>query len=411
MKPIGEALDVLMTHFTPRGVTTVALGDALGAFCAERVVATLALPPFDNSAMDGYAVRAAETTTTTEADPVTLPVSQHLRAGGGTPGALAKGTAARIFTGAPMPPGADAVVIQENTDCGQQHVRIHQAARAADNVRAQGSDVAFGQTLLDPHAPIGPAEIGLLASQNIARVTVFERPTVAIMSSGDELVELGANLAPGQIVNSNAHTLAAMAKQAGATPVILPVLADDLPTIIEGVIEGLKYDVLVTTGGVSVGQYDLMQEGFKGAGVELSFWKVAIKPGKPVAFGTANATPVVGLPGNPVSAMVTFKMLVEPGLRAMAGDEAPFPILHTAKLAHATRHRAGRLELARGKIETRDDTLWVRLASTQSSGAFSSAAGQDALCVLPADLTEFHKGQAVQVLCWGQRWSGPRSAL
>jgi molybdopterin molybdotransferase len=236
---------------------------------------------------------------------------------------------------------------------------------------------------------LGPGELGLLASQHHAQVTVFRRPRVAILSTGDELIDVSDAPQPGKIVNSNAYALAAQVREAGGEPWILPNCGDDLERIVQLVRAGLRADVLLSVGGVSVGEYDLMGQAFVRAGVTQGFWKVAIKPGKPLSFGVKDDTPVIGLPGNPVSAMVTFEVFVRPGLRKMLGDPQPFRAHGRVRLAHPHRHRTGRTELARARLERRDGELIADLRRLQGSGSLPSMVGVDAYVVLAADQEQF----------------------
>ena len=392
MRSIDEALAEILPHFTPLGSERVGLDRALGRFLAEGVRARVDLPPFANSAMDGYAVRA-------ESVPGPLPVRGESRAGGPWPEALVPGTAMRIFTGAPLPEGADAVVMQEDVTREGDTARFAEAARVGQHVRARGEDLAAGASLLEAHAELGPGELGALASQHRGAVYVFRRPRVAILSTGDELIEVSDAPSPGKIVDSNAYAIAAQVQEAGGDPWVIPRAPDDLGQIEGRVREALRADAVVSIGGVSVGDYDLVHEAFARAGVVQQFWKVAMKPGKPLAFGVSpTGTPVVGLPGNPVSAGVTFEVFVRPGLRQMLGDPRPFRPTARVRLAHAATHKTGRTELARATLEHGAQGVSARLNARQGSGSLTSLLGAEALVVLPADQATFPAGTPLQAL-------------
>ena len=409
MRSIGEALASMMPAFSTLGHEEVHLTRSIGRFVSHEVVARFDLPPFANSAMDGYAVRAVDVAGACRASPVRLPVSAEARARGSLPPSLEPRTACRIFTGAPMPAGANAIVIQEDTESDGDEVSIFEAAPVGQHIRAQGSDLQAGSTLLRRGHRIGPGEIGLLASQNVERVQVFRRPKVAVLSTGDELRELGDTLEPGSIVNSNVYVLTEMIRELGAIPVPLPIARDTLPEIEATLRAALQADVVLTTGGVSVGVYDLVQEAFANVGIVPGFWKVRIKPGKPLAFAQFEGKPVVGLPGNPISAMVTFEILIAPCLRKMLGDPKPHPQPVVARLREGYRRRPGRVEIARGFGTREGDELIVSLHDRQGSGSLPSFVGINALVILPADKAELRAGQQVNVLLWGHGLRGHES--
>lgn len=392
MKSIGEAMREIAEGFAPLGAIRRPLLDAAGCVLAENVLAGVDMPAFDNSAMDGYAARWAELQ-----PGGCLPLHGESRAGGAASGALPPGHVMRIFTGAPLPEGADTVVIQENTRRTPDGVCIERVPERGANVRARASDLAAGSLALSSGQPIGPGEIALLAAQGRASALVHRPPRVAILSTGDELRDIGEPAAHGSVVNSNAYALAAQVRELGAEAWMLPSAGDDPVQIAERLSEGLRADAVLTSGGVSAGDYDLVQEAFARAGVALRFWKVAIKPGKPILFGSAGRVPVVGLPGNPVSAFVTFELFVKPALRRMAGQRAPYPVLIDVVLEHAHTHATGRTELARAALRSGPDRqLYARLHPRQGSGSLPSLLAVDALVVLPAQTEHFACGERVQ---------------
>ncbi len=395
MKSVQEALDQMMPAFVPLGVERVTLDAARNRYLGEDILARTDLPLFANSSMDGYAVRAVDTDGATPESPRVIEVVAESRTGGPTPPPLAPGTAIRIFTGAVVPEGADAVVMQENTSAEGSRVLVRHAVTAGNFVRPRGGDLAQGSIMLALGARLGPGEIGLLAAQRISAVSVFRRPRVAIISTGDELRDVHEPSAPGAIVNSNAYALAALVSDAGAEPVVLPNVPDQMPATLAALRAGLRADVVLTIGGVSVGDYDLVKDAFTELGIEAGFWKVRVKPGKPLIFGRRDTTPVVGLPGNPMSAMVTFEALVRPGLRAMQGDPRPYRVRHLLPLAVPHRHATGRLELARARVASVDGRLTATPLRLQESASLPSWVDVDALLVLAEDRATYDEGEVV----------------
>ena len=401
MRSIAEALASMLPSFSPLGEEDVHLTESSGRYVSRDVKARFGAPSFDNSAMDGYAVRAADVAGATESAPVRFPVRGESRAGGPLPTALEPGTVCRIFTGAPMPPGADAIVIQEDTSRDGDEVAIREASPAGKHVRAKGSDVSSGALLLRAGSQLWPGEIGLLASQNIDRVHVFRRPKVAILSTGDELRQLGDELEPGTIINSNVYALAEMLRAVGAIPVTLPAALDSLADLEGSLRTALEADVVITTGGVSVGEYDLVNEAFKNVGIERLFWKVRVKPGKPVLFARYQGKPVIGVPGNPISAMVAFEVLIGPCLRTMLGDPQPHPQPVLARLCESYSRRPGRVEIARAHATREGDEIVVALHQLQGSGSLPSFVGVNALVLLPANTADLAAGDIVETILWG----------
>jgi molybdopterin molybdotransferase len=398
MKSIREALDAMMPAFRPVGTQRLFLADTLGRHLAEPLVARRDLPPFDNSAMDGYAVRVADLGGASADSPRVLPVRGESRAGGPMPAALVAGTAMRILTGAVIPEGADAVVVQEDVELRGDGAVFSQEARAGAAIRSRASDVRSGGPLLERGAWMGPGELGLCAGQGLAVVTVFRRPKVAILSTGDELCDIHDAPEPGRIVDSNAYSLAGQVALAGGEPILLPRVGDRLDDVVEALGQGLGCDVVLTCGGVSVGDYDVVKAAFEAVGIEAAFWKVRMKPGKPLTFGTKGRVPVVGLPGNPVSAMVTFETFVRPGLRKMVGDPRPYRVRHSATLEADCRGSSGRTVLARAQLSIREGRLWARPLELQGSGSLPSMVGVDALLVLEEGREAFPAGDMVPAL-------------
>jgi molybdopterin molybdotransferase len=367
--------------------------DALGRVLAEPIRSTRRIPPWPNSSMDGYAVRAADARPA-----VTLRVVDRVIAGSLPSRAVGAGEAARIFTGAPMPPGADAVVPQEDVDARDGIIALRGAVEPGAYVRPAGEDVREGDLVLEPGRPIGPPEIGILATLGRTQVTVGRRPRVAVLSTGNELADLGTEPTPAQIPNSNTYSLMAQILETGGLPINLGVAPDRLEAIAERVARGAEADVLVTSAGVSVGELDLVREALVGAGAELHLWKVDMRPGKPITFGSLKeGRPVFGLPGNPVSAMVTFELFVRPMLLAMQGRRGPSRAMVRATALAPIVNRGSRRGYLRVVLENRDGGLGARLTGEQGSGILRSMVSADGLAVLPGD-TSVAVGEPVDVI-------------
>jgi molybdopterin molybdotransferase len=398
---IAEAQHRILRAFRPLPQEEVALADALGRHLAVDVGAPHDAPPFSNSAMDGYAVRAADVSRAAKESPVVLSVVGESKAGDAPDQALTPGTAMRIFTGAPVPAGADAIVIQEDTEWMGDSVQIFFAAGPGHHIRLRGEDTRAGSVLLPAGHVVSPGAIGLLASQGHGRVWVHRRPRVAILSTGDELRGVDDPETPGTIVDSNRYALAAQVEEAGGIPWTLPTVRDDLDAIVTALDEALSADLVLTTGGVSVGAHDHVRVAFARLGIEADFWKVRIKPGKPLTFGCRGETPVVGLPGNPVSAMVTFHVFVRPGLRRLLGDPRPHSRALPVRLGADLERRPGRPELVRATLETTANGTVAHLCSRQGSGALPSVALADALVLVPAEASALRRGTELMTLPFG----------
>jgi molybdopterin molybdotransferase len=400
----AQALARVLAETPVLGSETVALGDVLGRVLAEDLRSTRVLPPADNSAMDGYAVRTAECASASQAAPVWLPVAFEVPAGASDLSALPRGAAARIFTGAPLPPGADSVVRQEDTDRDGERVAIRVAAELGENVRRAGEDVQRGELVLEAGARLGAAQIGLLASLGRTVVAVRQRPRVAVLSGGDELVEPDGDVAGGRIVSSNSWSIAAQCRELGAEPIYLGIAKDTPEDIERRLRAGLAADVIVSSAGVSVGDRDYVRGVLEKLGCRLHFWGVRIKPGYPLAFGRVGEDlrgPLVfGLPGNPVSAMMTFEQFVRPVLLRMQGaTRLHRPLVH-ARLAEAMRKKPGRMHLVRVSLAREGDSIVARSTGNQSSGVLTSMTRAQGILIFPADASELAAGAtaAVQVL-------------
>ena len=378
---------------------TCAVEDALGRVLAEAVRSHRTLPPADCSAMDGYAVRAADLASASREAAVLLPVAYEVAAGGAASPPLPTRHAARIFTGAALPPGADTIVRQEDTEPDASGVRFLVAPPRGLDVRPAGEDVGAGDLVLDVGAAIGPAEIGMLAALGRSHVVVRRRPRVAVLSGGDELIEPDGDPSGGRIVASNSYSLAALARAAGAEATYLGIARDTPEALEEKLRAGLHADAIVSSAGVSVGDRDYVRPVLEKLGCTLVFWGVRMKPGYPLAFGRfGEAGPLVfGLPGNPVSAMVTFELFVRPALRRMAGHARPFRPVIEARLAHDLEKAAGRAHLVRVTLERTPDGFLARSTGSQSSGVLRSMALADGLLVFPAEAVRLAAGEKATV--------------
>jgi len=383
-----------LTDVAPLPAERVPLQAALHRALAEDLTADGELPSLALSTMDGYALRAAAV----PAPGTTLPVAFEVFAGRPPPGPLPAGTCCRIFTGAPLPAGADAVEMQEEVTRRGERARFRRAAQPGRFVRQPGSDLAAGAVALARGAVLDPAAIGLAAGLGRAELLVRRRPRVAILPTGDELVVPGRPLRPGAIFESNGALLAAAACDAGAEPILLPPAGDAERSLAAALAAAQGLDALVTVGGVSVGERDLVRAALVRAGARLEFWRVAIRPGKPFAFGRWGRTAVFGLPGNPASAFVTFELFVRPALRALAGLAGDGRARATVRLARAVEKPAPLTAYLRAQLQATRRGLLAEPLRSQASGDLASLAGCSALAILPAGRVRFARGAAVEAV-------------
>ncbi|MBT1072688.1 molybdopterin molybdotransferase MoeA [Pelotalea chapellei] len=393
-----EARRTILASVSPLGVERVQLLDAVGRVLAEDLVAPWDMPLWDNSAMDGYAVRAGDCT----GIPCSLQVSGFLPAGARAEGMTVEpGCAIRIMTGAPIPAGCDAVVPVEETDNGQQRVTLLEPVKAGQHVRFRGEDVAAGITFVRAGAIIRPPEVNMLATFGMALVPVYRRPIVAILSTGDELVELGTTPGAGQIINSNTLSLAAAVRETGCTPLILGIARDNRESHLEKLREGLAADVLITSAGVSAGDCDLVRDILEELGARQVFWKVGIKPGGPTAFAMHGTRPVFSLPGNPVSTMITFEEFVRPALLKMQGHRQVLRPLFKAVLRDDVRKKPGKVQIIRLRLEREEGRWHASSAGNQQTAILKTMLDATALAVLPEQSSGCAAGDEVDVHFYG----------
>ncbi|HWG56409.1 MAG TPA: gephyrin-like molybdotransferase Glp [Gaiellaceae bacterium] len=387
---LDDALALVLAHVRPLEPERVPLGAAAGRVLAEPVAARVDLPPFPSSAMDGFAVRAEDT-------PATLRVVDRVAAGRPASGALGRREAMEISTGGVVPDGADAVVPVEDVIAAGDTVEIANAVAAGANVRRRGGDVRAGDVILQAGTTLRPSAVGALAAAGVPDLDVARAPRVAIVSTGSELRAPGEGLGPGQIYEANSFALAAASAGAGAAATRLAVIGDDVSQHRDALELALEHDVVVTSGGVSVGPHDLVRTVASDLGVQEVFWRVAVKPGKPIAFGTRGETLVFGLPGNPVSALVGFELFVRPALRALQGAD-PGPHYLDAVLAAPLRRLAERDQLVRARLRVEGGRPALEPLTGQESHMIGRAAAADALALVRRGAGEAAAGTTVPYL-------------
>jgi molybdopterin molybdotransferase len=406
MLTVAEASERILAEIQPLGVESVPLRRALGRVCAEDIAATVTMPPWSNSSMDGYAVRSADITPVMSGEPVKLRVVATIEAGQFAPRRLKRGEAMRIMTGAPVPEGADSVIRKEHTDGGSAKVEIREAADVWKNIRPAGEDYHAGDLLAKRGAPVKPALIGVLASSGVSEVKTFKRPRVAIISSGNELVDIedfDEVVAQRRIVSSNSYTLDALTRVAGGLPVDLGIAADTKAALKRKLESARDCDLILTSAGVSVGDLDYTRDVFAALGGEQRFWRVKMRPGAPLAFGMLDGVPWLGVSGNPVSAMVSFELFVRPVLRKMQGHSALFRPTVTVTLEEDVKIGAKLTHFLRANVTRNEDgSLLARLTGHQSSGALTSMVKANALLIVPETSPQVAKGSQLKALMLDQ---------
>ncbi len=397
MISVEAAREQILAKLRPVGVETVPLAAGGGRVLAAALTARLTQPPADISAMDGFALRAADA-----AKGATLRVIGAAPAGHPFAGAIGAGEAVRLFTGSVVPVGADSVLLQEDASWAGDRLTVNEACTQGRHIRPAGQDFRAGDVLIPAGRPLSTRDIGLAAAGNHPWLAVHRRPRIAILATGDEVALPGEPIPPGGIINSNAHALAAFVTAAGGEPLVLSIATDDLAAIAAGADAARGADLLLTTGGASVGDHDLVQAGLAASGLTLDFWKIAMRPGKPLMFGWMGQMPVLGLPGNPVSAFVCALLFLGPAIARLAGRAATAPALHPAVLGAAMKPNEQREDYVRATLQRQDGMLLATPFATQDSGMLRTLAEADALIRRPPHQPALPQGAAVEVILLGE---------
>jgi molybdopterin molybdotransferase len=403
---VHEASARILSGIRALPTESISLRDGLGRVLASDVLSPIEHPPWDNSSMDGYAVRAADVAAANADHPVVLPVLETIAAGQRPSRRVEPGTASRIMTGAPIPDGADSVVRVEDTDAGVTRVAIRDARDAGRNVRPRGEDLQVGTLAVARGEILGPAQIGVLASVGAATIEVHRRPRIAVLSSGDELVDVDQFelvRRGDRIVSSNSYTLVASARELGAEVVDLGIVPDDPDEYTKRITSALDCDLLITSGGVSVGAFDFTKDVLKSLGAELHLWRVRMRPGAPLGFGMLGPMPWLGLPGNPVSALVTFELFGRPLIRRLRGEQSVFRRTIEVRTRDDISLAAPLTHFMRAIVDWDSDGASARLTGPQGSGLLTSMALANALLVVPPDRMTVRAGETLRAMLLGER--------
>jgi len=397
MLRVEEALNQILDAVSPLGLEKVNLLDALGRVIGEDVYAGRAIPPKDNSAMDGYALRAGDTRGASEETPAILEVIEEIPAGSIPEMRIGPGQAARIMTGAPVPEGADTVIRMEDSRKEDGRVAILVGAEVGQDIRRTGGDVQPGEKVISRGEVIRPAEVGMLAALGRSFISVHQRPLVAIVATGDELTDIDEPPSPWKIVGSNSYSLAALVLDCGAIPLQIGIAKDRREDLIAKFRSAMRADLIVSSGGVSVGDFDLVKEVMKEEGNRMQFWRVAMKPGRPLAFGSLGKVPVVGLPGNPGAVMVSFEQFIRPAILKMMGHANLFRRIVRARLGEDISKKSGFRHFIRARIHRDEDGFTIVTTFDQGSGILKSMVQANGLIILPEEVTEVRAGETVAV--------------
>jgi molybdopterin molybdotransferase len=397
MISVEEALKTILANFRPLGLEKINILEARGRVIGEDIFAPRNIPSANNSAMDGYAVRCTYTKGATKDKPLKLKIIEDIPAGKIALKKINKGEASRIMTGAVIPEGADAVVRQEDTLKDGRTVIIYTSAKKEDNVRFAGEDVQKGELVVTKGSALRPADIGMLAALGKAFVSVYQRPRVAIMSTGDELVDIEIDPPPGKIVNSNSYSLAAQVLECGAIPLMLGISKDKKADLEETFKTAMHADLIISSGGVSVGDFDFVKNVMGEIGNAMHFWQVAMRPGKPLAFGAIEGVPLFGLPGNPVSAMVSFEQFVRPSLLKMQGHTKIFRQTINAICTEDFQKQEGFRHFIRAVVKKEKNKYVVNTTGDQGSGILKSMVAANGLIVMGEKQIKIKKGELVTV--------------
>jgi molybdopterin molybdotransferase len=397
MISVEEALKTILEGIKPLDCETLPIISALGCVIGEDIVSGRTIPPLANSAMDGYAVISADTTFASRQKPAVLDVLEDVPAGKVATQAIHKGQGIRIMTGAPLPKGANAVIRVEDTEADEDKVKIFVSAEPGLDIREAGEDVETGELVILRGTVLRAAEVGMLAALGRSFVTVHQRPLVAVVSTGDELVEVDEVPGPGKIVNSNGYSLAALILEAGGIPLQVGIARDNREDLLEKFKTAARADIIVSSGGVSVGDYDLVKDIMAEIGSRIQFWRVAMRPGRPLAFGRLEGKPLFGLPGNPVSSMVSFEQFIRPVILTMRGYQNIYRKAIQAEMTDGFVKKKGLKYFIRARVEHRDGKYYASMTGEQGSGILKSMVLANGLIVLPEDVTEVKPGDKVSV--------------
>jgi molybdopterin molybdotransferase len=396
MISVEEALNRILDEVSPLGLEKVSILAALGRVIGEDVIAGRAIPPKDNSTMDGYALRREDIRGASSGNPVRLDVVEEIPAGAAPTKAIGSGQAARIMTGAPIPKGADAVVRMEDTRTEGARVAVLAEAAQGQNIRCAGADVQQGERVISRGEIIRPEEVGMLAAVGRSFILVHQRPLVAVVATGDELAEIDEAPSEWKIVSSNSYTLAALVRECGAVPLQIDIARDCRADLNAQFRAALRADLIISSGGVSTGDYDLVKEIMREAGNRIHFWQVAMKPGRPLAFGALGSVPIVGLPGNPGSAMVCFEQFIRPAILKMLGHGNLFRMTIRARLGETIKKKVGFRQFIQAAI-SRDKDGYSVVATGPRPGAVNSTVRANGLIILPEEVTVIEPGEMVTV--------------
>ncbi|HUH65567.1 MAG TPA: gephyrin-like molybdotransferase Glp [Syntrophales bacterium] len=397
MISVEDALNQILGTIVPLGQEKVNVLNALGRVIGEDIHATRNIPPKDNSSMDGYALRFQDTKGASKRRPAVLRIVEDLPAGTIPQKAVGKGEASRIMTGAPIPDGANAVVRVEDTAKDRRKVKIFVEATKGQDIRFAGEDVKEGELVISRGDVIRPAEVGMLAALSRSFVRVYQKPVVAVVATGDELVDIDEQPNPWQIVSSNSYSIAAQIIDCGGVPLQIGIAKDTREDLIARFKAALRADLIVSSGGVSVGDYDLVKDVMKQVGNRMQFWRVAMRPGRPLAFGSLGGVPLFGLPGNPVSSMVAFEQFVRPSILKMMGHKNLFRRTVKATLKDTITKKKGAKHFIRACVENRNGKFVVTSTGDQGSGILKSMVRANGLVILQEDSTTVKKGKEVVV--------------
>ncbi len=397
MISVEEALKTILVNFRPLGLEKINILEARGRVIGEDVFAPRNIPSANNSARDGYALRCADIKDASREKPVKLKIIEDIPAGTLAVKKIKKGEAARIMTGAVLPEGADSVVHQEDTMKEGKTVIVYTSAEKSENIRFAGEDVRTGDLVVKKGSALRPADIGMLAALGRAFVSVYQKPRVAIMSTGDELVDIEIEPPPGKIVNSNSFSLAAQVMECGAIPIMLGIVKDKKTDLREAFKTALHADLMISSGGVSVGDFDFVKNVMGEIGNAMHFWRVAMRPGKPLAFGAIEGVPLFGLPGNPVSSMVSFEQFVRPSLLKMQGHKKIFRQTIQAVCNDEFQKNPGFRHFIRAVVKKEKDRYVAITTGDQGSGILKSMVAANGLIVIGEEETRIKKGSEVTV--------------